>query len=101
MKNEVNLIRAQNGTTAVAHTFGSSVVRLEKQFTSFTKEQSDVNTVNNKKFNSMISQVNQLGYIVQNSNTREVNSVNTQMSPERNTNQQQQQQQQKYQHQQH
>ena len=33
LKNEVNLIRAQNGTTAVAHTFGSSVVRLEKQFT--------------------------------------------------------------------
>ena len=32
LRNEVNLIRAQNGTTAVAHTFGSSVVRLENKF---------------------------------------------------------------------
>ena len=33
LKNEINVIRAQNGTTAVAHTFGSSIVRLETKFT--------------------------------------------------------------------
>ena len=31
--NQLDLIRAQNGTTAVAHTFGSSIVRLEREFT--------------------------------------------------------------------
>ena len=31
--NELDLIRAQNGTTGVAHTFGSPIVRLEHEFT--------------------------------------------------------------------
>ena len=60
-----------------------SISKLEKQFTGFVKEQSEMNTVNGKKFNGMISQINQLGYIVQNSNVRESNSINGQMSPER------------------
>ena len=31
--NKLELIRAQNGTVAAAHTFGSNIVRLEKEFT--------------------------------------------------------------------
>ena len=31
--NKLQLIRAQNGTVAAAHTFGSNIVRLEKEFT--------------------------------------------------------------------
>ena len=56
---------------------------MEKQFTNFVKEQSEVNTVNSKKFNALISQVNQLSYILQNSNNRETNSIDSQASPER------------------
>ena len=62
-----------------------SISKLEKQFIGFVKEQSELNAVNNKKFNGMITQINQIGYIIQNSNNREVNNINTQMSPERST----------------
>jgi hypothetical protein len=62
---------------------GDSVTKLEKQFTGFVKEQSEVNTLNGKKFNAMISQINQLSYIFQNSNNRESNTISSQMSPER------------------
>lgn len=55
-----------------------SVSKLEKQFTGFVKEQSDMNTVNGKKFNNVISQINQLGYIIQNSN-----KIEPQISPEK------------------
>ena len=64
---------------------GDSVTKLEKQFTGFVKEQSEVNTLNGKKFNTMISQINQLSYILQNSNNRESNTISSQMSPERDT----------------
>ena len=59
-----------------------SISNLEKQFTGFIKEQTEINTVNNRKFNGILSQINQLGYIIQNSK-REPNTINTQMSPER------------------
>lgn len=62
---------------------GDSVSKIEKQFTNFVKEQSEINSINGKKFNSIISQINQLSYIIQNSNTRESNSLSSQMSPER------------------
>ena len=62
---------------------GDSLGKLEKQFTGFIKEQSEINMVNSKKFNSILSQMNQLSYILQNSNTREQNDINSQMSPER------------------
>ena len=62
---------------------GDSVTKLEKQFTGFVKEQSEVNTLNGKKFNAMISQINQLSYIFQNSNNRESNTISSQMSPQR------------------
>ena len=32
LHNELDLLRAQNGTVAAAHTYGCSVVRLEKEF---------------------------------------------------------------------
>ena len=67
------------------NSYGDSVTKLEKQFTGFVKEQSEVNTLNGKKFNTMISQINQLSYIVQNSNNRESNTISSQMSPERDT----------------
>lgn len=67
-----------------------SMGKLEKQFTGFIKEQSEINTLNSKKFNSIFSQMNQLSYIIQNSNQREQNNINTQMSPEREIIQQQQ-----------
>ena len=66
---------------------GDSVSKIEKQFTNFIKEQSEINTVSSKKFNAMISQINQLSYIVQNSNVKETNSMDTQLSPERLTQQ--------------
>lgn len=62
---------------------GDSVSKMEKQFTNFVKEQSEVNAINGKKFNAMISQINQLSYIIQNSSSRESNTVVSQMSPER------------------
>jgi hypothetical protein len=65
---------------------GDSVSNIEKHFTNFVKEQSEVNTINGKKFNAMMSQINQLTYIVQNSNSRETNSFVSQMSPERQNN---------------
>ena len=71
---------------------GDSVSKIEKQFTNFIKEQSEINTVSSKKFNAMISQINQLSYIVQNSNVKETNSMDTQLSPERLTQQAAQQQ---------
>ena len=69
---------------------GDSVSKIEKQFTNFVKEQSEVNAINGKKFNSMISQINQMSYIIQNSNSRESNTVVSQMSPERDKSQEQQ-----------
>ena len=33
LQNEIDLIREQNGTVAAAHTFGTPIVRLEKEFT--------------------------------------------------------------------
>ena len=73
---------------------GDSLGKLEKQFAGFIKEQSEINMVNSKKFNSILSQMNQLSYILQNSNTREQNDINSQMSPEREIGNQQPQQQQ-------
>ena len=69
---------------------GDSVSKMEKQFTNFVKEQSEVNAINGKKFNAMISQINQMSYIIQNSNSRESNTVVSQMSPERDQGQEQQ-----------
>ena len=69
---------------------GDSVSKMEKQFTNFVKEQSEVNAINGKKFNAMISQINQMSYIIQNSNSRESNTVVSQMSPERDQSQEQQ-----------
>ena len=66
---------------------GDSVSKIEKQFTNFVKEQSEVNSINGKKFNALISQINQLSYIIQNSNSRESNTLETQMSPERDNSQ--------------
>lgn len=60
-----------------------SLGKLEKQFTGFIKEQSEINIVNSKKFNSILAQMNQLSYILQNSNVREQNDLNSQMSPEK------------------
>ena len=47
-------------------------------------EQSEINTLSAKRFNQLVSQMNQVSYVVQNNNnTRELNTVTTQMSPER------------------
>jgi len=61
------------------------VSNIEKQFTNYMKEQSEVNMINNKKFNAIMSQLNQLNYLFQNTNSRETNTVTTQMSPQRET----------------
>ena len=62
----------------------SSLEHIEKQFTSFVKEQSEINTINSKRLNQVVTQINQLSYLIQNTNnTREPNTVTTQMSPER------------------
>lgn len=62
----------------------NSLSKMEKQFTNFVKEQSELNVINEKKNNAIISQINQLSYIIQNSNSRESNTVISQMSPIRN-----------------
>ena len=69
------------------NSYGDSVSKIEKQFTNFVKEQSEVNAITGKKFNAMISQINQLSYIIQNSSSRESNTVASQMSPERDQSQ--------------
>ena len=61
----------------------STTDKLEKQYTSYIKEQSELNAVNAKKFNALMAQMNQINYVMQNSNLREVNSFNSQMSPDR------------------
>ena len=61
-----------------------SITNLEKHFTLFIKEQTDVNTVNTKRFNAIANEINQLNFVLQNQNVREVNNINTQMSPDKN-----------------
>ena len=61
-----------------------SITNLEKHFTLFIKEQTDINTVNTKRFNAIGNQLNQLNFVLQNQNVREVNNINTQMSPDKN-----------------
>lgn len=63
-----------------------SLDNIEKQFTGFVKEQSEINTINSKRFNAIISQINQLSYVIQNNNVRPTNTVDTQMSPNRESN---------------
>lgn len=64
---------------------GDSILKIEEQFTTFIKEQSDINMVNSKKFNAVITQINQVNYVLQNSfnTTKEQNTIETQLSPER------------------
>ena len=61
-----------------------SITNLEKHFTLFIKEQTGVNTVNTKRFNAIANEINQLNFVLQNQNVREVNNINTQMSPDKN-----------------
>ena len=63
-----------------------SLENVEKQFTGFVKEQSEINAINAKRFNALVSQINQVSYVVQNNNVRESNSVTSQMSPDREIN---------------
>ena len=63
-----------------------SLENVEKQFTGFVKEQSEINAINAKRFNALVSQMNQVSYVVQNNNIRESNSVNSQMSPDKEIN---------------
>ena len=61
----------------------SSIENIEKQFTGFVKEQSEINVINAKRFNALIAQMNQVSYVIQNNNVREINTVNSQMSPDK------------------
>jgi len=54
------------------------IAKLEKQINTNTKEQTELNLVNEKKFNAIMSQVNQVTYLLQNNINRE---PNTQISP--------------------
>ena len=65
------------------NTINESVGKVEKQFSNFIKEQSEINNINAKRFNAIGSQINQLNYVLQNMNPREVNNVESQMSPNR------------------
>ena len=67
------------------NTQNDAVSKIETQIASFIKEQSEINTINSKKFNTLVSQLNQLNYLIQNTNSRENNTFDTQMSPERTT----------------
>ena len=61
----------------------SSIENIEKQFTGFVKEQSEINVINAKRFNALIAQMNQVSYVIQNNSVREINTVNSQMSPDK------------------
>lgn len=63
------------------NTVNDSVGKVEKQFSSFIKEQSEINSINAKRFNAIGSQINQINYVLQNMNSREVNNIESQMSP--------------------
>lgn len=73
---KIQSLNSQNG----------SLENIEKQFTGFVKEQSEINAINAKRFNALVSQMNQVSYVVQNNNVRESNSVTSQMSPDREIN---------------
>lgn len=73
---KIQSLNSQNG----------SLENVEKQFTGFVKEQSEINAINAKRFNALVSQMNQVSYVVQNNNVRESNSVTSQMSPDREIN---------------
>jgi hypothetical protein len=63
------------------NTVNDSVGKVEKQFSNFIKEQSEINSINAKRFNAIGSQINQINYVLQNMNSREVNNIESQMSP--------------------
>ena len=63
----------------------SSIENLEKKIAGSFKEQTELNNINDKKFNALMSQINQVSYILQNNNSRDTNTIDTQMSPERET----------------
>lgn len=65
------------------NTVNDSVGKVEKQFSNFIKEQSEINGINAKRFNAIGSQINQINYVLQNMNSREVNNIESQMSPVR------------------
>lgn len=65
------------------NTVNDSVGKVEKQFSNFIKEQSEINGINAKRFNAIGSQINQIQYVLQNMNSREVNNIESQMSPAR------------------
>ena len=73
---KIQSLNSQNG----------SLENVEKQFTGFVKEQSEINAVNSKRFNALASQMNQVSYVVQNNNLRESNTISSQMSPNREVN---------------
>jgi len=58
-----------------------SLSKIEKQFTHFSKEQNELNGFNNKKLNAIVTQINQLNYVMQNSQPRENNTFRDQLSP--------------------
>ena len=62
---------------------GDSIINLEKHFTNFIKQQTEINTNTAKKFNALATQMNQLNYVIQNNNTRKINDINSQMSPDK------------------
>ena len=63
-----------------------SITNLEKHFTHYIKEQTEINSVTAKKLTAINNHMNQLNHVLQNQNVREVNNINTQMSPNKNKN---------------
>lgn len=58
-----------------------SISKIEKQFVNFIKEQSQLNEINSKKFNGVISQLNYINNLVQNSQSPGVKDVRPNVGP--------------------
>ena len=65
-----------------------SIMNIEKQFIHFAKEQSELNSINTKKYNTLISQMNQIGYVVQNNIVEQpkINSIQKSEKSEKSEN---------------
>lgn len=66
-----------------------SVSKLEKQFTGFIKEQSEINSISGKKLSNVMGQINHLGHVVNNFNEKieTISKHNVQTAPRVQNNQ--------------
>ena len=66
------------------YTQKDNILQIEKLINTHIQEQTELNMVNNKKLNTLMSQVNQISFLIQSKMERPKNSVDSQISPNLN-----------------